>query len=459
MNNLYSAYTIKNTLNLLTAYKKSISSKSDLQKIKNRFIGDINLMTTFLQELIFATREGYTTLPVSCRQMIRMQNDLENMIPRIRNLQEGEQIQINEITNKLEEFKEYSFSEFSLYEAERWVSYLEDNLHDSEREELNSRDVHTIMSNINTNRPYNIFSPRCGKGQGLQFIKNYGEATTYGLEERENYHPIAKNVLDRVIKGKMQGSKISNDCFDIMHVVPPISWIAEIGATGNLIEKKEKSWLRNTIKYLRKDGILIFTLPKTRLTRDMAFIFSKLLEDVQVLKASNVSGELDYIHVIGKKHIVKDSRNDVYAYLSNIPNMEILPTELDITYDLPSGGINLPELFRGSVLDESELEYLIANSGLISSFWKQQEIEEKDTNMRPLLPFNMGQIGLVLTSGCLDGVVEEFEGQYHAIKGMVTKVRDFNNSVENNDETSIETISNKVQINLLTPDGKFIELA
>lgn len=71
----------------------------------------------------------------------------------------------------------------------------------------------------------------------------------------------------------------------------------------------------------------------------------------------------------------------------------------------------------------------------------------------------MGQIGLVLTSGCLDGVVEEYEGQYHAIKGMVTKVRDFNNSREDNDETSIETISNKVQINLLTPDGKFIELA
>ena len=71
----------------------------------------------------------------------------------------------------------------------------------------------------------------------------------------------------------------------------------------------------------------------------------------------------------------------------------------------------------------------------------------------------MGQIGLVLTSGCLDGVVEEYEGQYHAIKGMVTKVRDFNNSREDNDETSIETISNKVQINLLTPDGQFIELA
>jgi hypothetical protein len=95
----------------------------------------------------------------------------------------------------------------------------------------------------------------------------------------------------------------------------------------------------------------------------------------------------------------------------------------------------------------------------MTSFWQQQEIEQKDSNVRPLLPFNMGQIGLVLTSGCLDGIVEEYEGQYHAIKGMVTKIRDFNNNIEENDETSIETISNKVQINLLTPDGQFIELA
>ena len=238
-----------------------------------------------------------------------------------------------------------------------------------------------------------------------------------------------------------------------------VSWIAELGPTGNLIEKKEKAWLRNTIKYLRKDGIFIFTIPVTRCTKDMAYIFSRFLNDVQVISASLTRNSLNYVHIIGKKEITKEAKQDIYAYLSNLPRITQLPTELDFNYDLASGGITVPELFRGSVLDESELEHLIANSGLMSSFWKQHEIEEKDTSMRPLLPFNMGQIGLVLTSGCLDGVVEEYEGQYHAIKGMVTKVRDFNNSREDNDETSIETISNKVQINLLTPDGKFIELA
>ena len=46
----------------------------------------------------------------------------------------------------------------------------------------------------------------------------------------------------------------------------------------------------------------------------------------------------------------------------------------------------------------------------MDSFWEKSiNIEKQST--RPLLPFNMGQIGLVLTSGCLDGVVEEYEGQ------------------------------------------------
>ena len=412
MATLYSAHTIKNTLTLLSAYAKSINHKTEMIKAKNRFTTDLNLIITMTDELLLTTRTN-RDLPVSHREISMLQMQLKDMTHRIRNLQEEQQEELKQIVATLEMY----------------------------------------------NRPYNVFSPRCGRGKGLELIAAHGDCTTYGLEGRDSCHARAKENITRAIKGEMSGSKISNDCFDIMHVCPPVSWIAELGPTGNLIEKKEKAWLRNTIKYLRKDGIFIFTIPVTRCTKDMAYIFSRFLNDVQVISASLTRNSLNYVHIIGKKEITKEAKQDIYAYLSNLPRITQLPTELDFNYDLASGGITVPELFRGSVLDESELEHLIANSGLMSSFWKQHEIEEKDTSMRPLLPFNMGQIGLVLTSGCLDGVVEEYEGQYHAIKGMVTKVRDFNNSREDNDETSIETISNKVQINLLTPDGKFIELA
>ena len=457
MNTLYSAHVINTAFKTLTTYAGSITDKTDIQKIKNRFKTDLNLTLIMLKELLsITTANGY--LPVTHRDMMTMMQEIERMITRINNLQDGQQTQVAEITRLLETYSTYNFSDIEVYNAERWIDIEVDNLHNDFLEDSMVNDMDKIANSININRPFNIFSPRCQTGLLLEKFKSYGDCTAYGLESNSYCHRRAKDRLDRVIKGEMQGSKISNDCFDIMHLTPPVSWKKEIGATGNLLEKKEKAWLRNVIKYLRKDGILIFTLPVTRLTADMAFVFSKLLADVQVIKASTTTS-LEFVHVIGKKNITKDSRKDVYAYLSNLNKINDLPTELDSNYELAQGGIVAPELFRGSVLDESELEQLINTSGLMTSFWQQQEIEQKDSNVRPLLPFNMGQIGLVLTSGCLDGIVEEYEGQYHAIKGMVTKIRDFNNNIEENDETSIETISNKVQINLLTPDGQFIELA
>lgn len=458
MATLYSAHTIKNTLTLLSTYAKTINSKTEMIKAKNRFTTDLELILNMSNELILTAREGMVTLPVSSREIRQMENQIKDMLFRIRNLQENEQEQLKELIQPINTFKDWNFESFGLYEAERWIDYLSDNVYDEEKEEISNRDVNEIMNHINTSRPYNIFSPRCGRAKGLELITRHGDCTSYGLESRDNCHSIAKDKVSRAIKGEMSGSKISNDCFDIMHLCPPISWKAETGVTGNLIEKKEKAWLRNTIKYLKKEGILIFTIPVTRCTKDMAYIFSKLLNDVQIIKSSTTSS-LSYVHIIGKKEITKEPKQDIYTYLSNLPKLLTLPTELDFSYDLAQGGITTPELFRGSVLDESELETLILNSGLINSFWKQHDIEEKDTDMKPLLPFNMGQIGLVLTSGCLDGIVEEYEGQYHAIKGMVTKIRDVSNSRDDSDETSVETISNKVQINLLTPNGKFIELA
>ena len=453
---LYTAKSIKNTLTLLSKYAENINEKTEIIKAKNRFITDLQNTSVMLKELQYTIREDIN-LPIGHRDLRSMEDAIREMIPRIRNIQDGEQLRLKSLVSMLSVYASWNFEEFELYKTKPWVRYLDNGVYDENREKFSIETADEIMRNINTNRPYNIFSPKCRDGENVRLLGRYGEATTYGLESNDRQHAIARDVLNRVIKGDMNGSKISNDCFDIMHIVPEVSWMAETGATGNLLEKREKAMVRNTIKYLRKDGILIVTLPATRVTKDMAFVFARLLKDVQILRAGTAG--LPYVHILGKKDITKETRQDVYAYLSEVPNMNLLPSTLDFSYNLASGGIKQPELFRGSILDESELIALINSSGLKNSFWKQHEIEERDDSMRPLLPSNMGQIGLVLTSGCLDGVVEEFEGQYHAIKGMVTKIRDFNNTTENNDETSVETISNKVQINLLTPDGKFIELA
>lgn len=459
MATMYSAGTIKNTLTLLSNYANSINQKTDIVKAKNRALNDLKLVQTMLNELAYTIDTNY--VPMTKRELIAMDITVKDFTKNIETANNVEVVQRN-IQAIIALFEEDDilnrFDNYDMTDAFMWVRYLENNTYDAEREELSVADAREIMGHVNINRPFNVFSPRCGKGQSLLLLGNFGDGTTYGLEGRNSIHREARDVLNRTIKGEISGSKISNDVFDIMHIAPEISWKSEYGVTGNLLEKREKSTLRNCIKYVRKDGILIYTIPCTRLTKDMAFIFSKLLKDVQILKASVPNG-LPYIHVIGKKAITKEAKEDVYTYLRNI-DIKNLPTHLsDMKYNLASGGIKTPELFRGSVLDEAELNNLIEHSGLYDSFWEQQELDINKKEINPLLPFTMGQIGLVLTSGCLDGVVEEYQGQYHAIKGMVTKIKNTSNSRADNNETSIETISNKVQINIMTPDGQFIELA
>ena len=100
------------------------------------------------------------------------------------------------------------------------------------------------------------------------------------------------------------------------------------------------------------------------------------------------------------------------------------------------------------------------NPNIINNFLNNQTQPLVIKDQSPLLPFNIGQVGLVLTSGCLDGIVEEVDGIYHVIKGMTTKLSETKTEVseDNNQVKSTETISNQVKINVFTADGKFISL-
>ena len=67
----------------------------------------------------------------------------------------------------------------------------------------------------------------------------------------------------------------------------------------------------------------------------------------------------------------------------------------------------------------------------------------------------------MLTSGCLDGEIEELDGQYHVIKGMVKKdtIIEEVPTEKRGDKETRTTYVNKVQINVITPDGTIKTLA
>ena len=103
-----------------------------------------------------------------------------------------------------------------------------------------------------------------------------------------------------------------------------------------------------------------------------------------------------------------------------------------------------------------ELYDIVETSGVLDEFFETQKVEKiGESTTKPLLPFNIGQLGLVLTSGCLDGIIDEGDGHYHLVKGKVSKKSETTREVSDGVLEESETISNRVEINVLLPNGEY----
>ena len=187
---------------------------------------------------------------------------------------------------------------------------------------------------------------------------------------------------------------------------------------------------------------------------------SKNLSNVQVVRLPN-GDKLKRITIMGTKNTINSvSDKDIYNKLKflNYDTDTISIHDLEMhTYNLPTEELTL-EFFRGSQLDISDILDACADN-MLDGFLDSQMDPLVVKDQAPLLPFNIGQVGLVLTSGCLDGVIEEMEGINHVIKGMTTKVISTNREdVDDNTIKCTETINNQVKINIFTADGKYIQL-
>lgn len=447
MANLTCVYEIRNTIFTLTKFRENLTEKSDIVKSKIRILNDLRKLELAYAEYIDLCfyRTAANTYITQVTDMIDIIKDMEDIesfksiLTGLENLETPEELDISDLKHRIRDSYTNSDS------ATMLIPHV----------------VYTMASKIKGNRELKIFDPRCKTGNNMKQIKRgCPNIYSFGLEESLSTASQTKETIDRCIKGRLAGSKISNDVFDILFYVPEISWNCDFSSMGTLLERKEKSAIRNTIKFLRPDGLFMYTIPYYRLSKEIAYMLSKLLSDVSLVKHTDNQADIPYVTIIGYKDVTKDARQDIYTELSTFVYDDI-PTVNNLKNYTVDGPAKEVQFFRGSILDNDELTAIYQGSGLYDSFWDKQDCSSNLEDTRPLLPFNMGQIGLVLTSGCLDGIIEEFDGQYHAIKGMVTKVK--KSTKENNDnnteQTAKDVFTNIVQINIFGPDGEFIELA
>ena len=348
-----------------------------------------------------------------------------------------------------------------------WLSSAGEELYykNSNMYELTYNEITDICNHINSNKPLTLFSIQCGNGENERNIKTILEArrinvTTYGLDEEDNGAKEAKLCMNKVILGTIKGSTVTNDVFDILYVNPRITLNTVRNINGKLMITNEDNMLTNSIRYLKPGGLLIFNIPFYGLNPGFKLFLSKNLKNITVFKnASGLRKDIKFVTVMGIKSI-NFAYGDTFHWLNNL-TYSTLPDHPTVSYD-----INLPEvklsMFRGSILDEDELTDIVLTDGLYDEFYKSIEDQREEEDKSPLLPFNIGQVGLILSSGSLDGIVNEGGGVQHIIKGMTIKETDNNteHTVENGRTIvqSTETIRNKVQITALGGDGTIYNL-
>lgn len=315
------------------------------------------------------------------------------------------------------------------------------------------------------NRNVTVLDTDCFSGDKLFAVKNELAfknitAQTFGLCKGNDVDRNAYNI-DRTIYGSEKFT-ISNNVFYVVFCAPVIKLSEE--DLGNFSQKY--NFFTKSMLYLRTGGIYVLKIPFYRIEESLAILFNKYLENVHAVYSAD-----EFVYIVATKRIKRLDNKD-------IDRVEVAKfMDIVLAYENESSKtvnetskLNLPNLpvnfltvdkFRGGEISDKEINELYQNTPANDEFWNAQHIDfDAGEKQRPLLPFTIGQIGLILTSGFLDGVIDEGNGYKHLVKGRVKKYSESNAEIESskNKMNVTEIIGNRVEINVFLPDGTFKEL-
>ena len=306
----------------------------------------------------------------------------------------------------------------------------------------------------------NLFDPCCGCGLALRTLAGENNCLTYGVELDKHRAEEALTRLNRVAFGTYFQSRISNEAFHLMLLNPPYLSVMTEGGNNS---RSEKRFLIDSISHLIYGGMLIYIIPYYRLTPDICRVLCDNFGDLTVWKFMGEEFKrFKQVAILGKR--IK--RRDGSELVSELAELTLKPDSIAEISELPSNHYSLPkieknvELFKGAEFNVAELTEQLSRSKSFSRLFEKSKLDSEIK--RPLLPLNIGQVGLIGGSGLINGLVEC--DTPHIIKGRIVKENTINKEENMNSkgeiigETVHETRSNKMIFNLLTPQG-FLSLS
>jgi 16S rRNA G966 N2-methylase RsmD len=320
--------------------------------------------------------------------------------------------------------------------------------------------VVSLISNILVRQPLGkirIIDPCAGQGTALKELGESLKAETYGIELDRERGKIAQEVLTKCLITDYEKTRISHQGFSVVYLNPPYDWtIRKDEVTGS--ERYEKRFLRNTIKYLAPDGVLVFLIPERRLDKGIGKILSYRFQDIRVFRfPDDEYKKFKQIVVFGVLKRIARINDRTLSYLKNVgKGLAVIPPIEKATcrYNVPATGIK-KFIFKTTLIDLEDLEREIADHGLKERITRLVTPVSLTEKTKPIMPLRHGHLAQLLASGMMNGVVFDKDNSNPLlVKGMTKKIVETFVEDENGKEKIIERDKILITINAINQQGE-----
>ncbi len=303
-------------------------------------------------------------------------------------------------------------------------------------------------------RTIHALDPCCGEGLALESLVRGMSAITHGIELDGARAAEAEKRLRHVIHAGYEEVDVALESMSILYLNPPYD-----DGEG---ERKELTFLRDLIPTLAPSGILVYIIPRPRLSLAIAELILSHFGQVNVYRFPDEDyAAFQQIVVLGKR-LPYPTRGNAAGLLREVadPELEVLPSSVFDRYSLP---ITDNAEIKRRKQSPAELVAMAMRSPLWARLQDLIEPPSLGTMGRPPAPLHVGHLGLLLSAGCLNGQVGEGADR-HIVVGKPVKHIVESTEIEEDDgggelevKHRLETF--RVTIKMLLPTGELRKLA
>ncbi|MFN8938566.1 MAG: DUF6094 domain-containing protein, partial [Acidobacteriota bacterium] len=253
--------------------------------------------------------------------------------------------------------------------------------------------------------------PCSGTGAAFETLTASGPVRRYGIELDAFRAAEAREVLDEVVHGNVFDTYAPVESFSLVYLNPPYDF--EMGEGKNL--RMERLFLEYVVRWLKPGGVLVFVLPFDRIY-DCRGILTTQFRDKAIYRLTepeSVAYKQVVLFGVRRSRQERERLTDRAVIDGNWKLQQLtrvydeipaLPDEADRQYAVPPA-LPVKLEYRGLPLDQIE-------DALESSpAWRQAQrithAPKAEFSGRPLTPLHKGHVGLLCTSGLLNGVFGE----------------------------------------------------